>query len=131
MTFEQAKEKLQKYGQEHVFRYYDELSDAEKKDLIAQVEDTNFTVLDYLEHKDAISERGEFSPLKAMELAEIEDGRGEFYQEGVKALKEGKAAALLLAGGMGTRLGSDAPKGTYDIGLTKPVYIFERLIENL
>ncbi len=131
MTFEQAKEKLQKYGQEHVFRYYDELSDAEKKDLIAQVEDTDFTVLDYLEHKDAISERGEFSPLKAMELSEIEDGRGEFYQVGVKALKEGKAAALLLAGGMGTRLGSDAPKGTYDIGLTKPVYIFERLIENL
>jgi len=32
---------------------------------------------------------------------------------------------------MGTRLGSDAPKGTYDIGITKHVYIFERLIQNL
>jgi UDP-N-acetylglucosamine/UDP-N-acetylgalactosamine diphosphorylase len=32
---------------------------------------------------------------------------------------------------MGTRLGSDNPKGMYDIGLTKPVYIFQRIIENL
>ena len=38
---------------------------------------------------------------------------------------------VLLAGGMGTRLGSDAPKGMYDIGISKPVYIFQRLIENL
>ena len=47
------------------------------------------------------------------------------------AIKEGKTAALLLAGGMGTRLGSDNPKGMFDIGLTKPVYIFERIISNL
>ena len=36
-----------------------------------------------------------------------------------------------MAGGMGTRLGSDAPKGMYNIGITKDVYIFERLICNL
>ena len=36
-------------------------------------------------------------------------------------------AALLLAGGMGTRLGSDKPKGMYNIGETKDVYIFEDL----
>ena len=38
---------------------------------------------------------------------------------------------MLLAGGMGTRLGSDHPKGMYNIGITKDVYIFQRLIENL
>jgi len=32
---------------------------------------------------------------------------------------------------MGTRLGSDEPKGMYDIGITKPLYIFERIIGNL
>jgi UDP-N-acetylglucosamine/UDP-N-acetylgalactosamine diphosphorylase len=32
---------------------------------------------------------------------------------------------------MGTGLGSDNPKVMYDIGLTKPVYIFQRIIENL
>jgi 2-C-methyl-D-erythritol 4-phosphate cytidylyltransferase len=40
-------------------------------------------------------------------------------------------AAVLLAGGMGTRLGSDDPKGMYNIGETKDVYIFQRIVENL
>ncbi len=50
---------------------------------------------------------------------------------GLDAIRAGKVGAVLLAGGMGTRLGSDAPKGVYNIGLTKEVFIFQRLIENL
>jgi UDP-N-acetylglucosamine/UDP-N-acetylgalactosamine diphosphorylase len=49
----------------------------------------------------------------------------------VKAIQNGKVGAVLLAGGMGTRLGSDDPKGMYNIGLTKDVFIFQRLMENL
>ncbi|MCL2253961.1 MAG: UTP--glucose-1-phosphate uridylyltransferase, partial [Lachnospiraceae bacterium] len=50
---------------------------------------------------------------------------------GIQAIKQGKVGAVLLAGGMGTRLGSENPKGMYDIGLNKTVYIFQRLFENL
>ena len=48
-----------------------------------------------------------------------------------KAIRAGKVGAVLLAGGMGTRLGSDNPKGMYNVGITKTLYIFECLINNL
>lgn len=130
MTYEEARAKMSAIGQEHVFKYYDELSEEQKAALIKQVEDTDFAVLGRIDGG-ASDKRGVFSPLGAMQRSEIEAREQELHDAGVKAIKDGKTAALLLAGGMGTRLGSDAPKGMYDIGLTKPVYIFERIISNL
>lgn len=131
MNYNEAREKLEKYGQLHVLKYYDELNDTEKKDLLDQIEDTDFSILDNCKNLGMSANRGVFEPLAALQVPEIEKRSEEFRQIGVKTLKEGKVAAVLLAGGMGTRLGSDNPKGMYDIGITKPVYIFQRLIENL
>lgn len=131
MNYNEAREKLEKYGQLHVLKYYDELNDTEKKDLLDQIEDTDFSILDNCKKLGMSANRGVFEPLAALQVPEIEKRSEEFRQIGVKTLKEGKVAAVLLAGGMGTRLGSDNPKGMYDIGITKPVYIFQRLIENL
>ncbi|WP_022766465.1 UTP--glucose-1-phosphate uridylyltransferase [Butyrivibrio sp. XPD2006] len=131
MNLEEAKKKLETFGQEHVLKYYDELTDAEKQELLTQIDETDFAVLENCKNLGKSEGRGEFSPLAAMQVSEIEKRRDEFASAGIKALKEGKVAACLLAGGMGTRLGSDNPKGMYDIGLTKPVFIFQRIIENL
>lgn len=131
MNIEEAKEKLQKYGQEHVLKYYSELSDSEKQELLVQVEDTDFAVLANCKNLGHADKRGEFAPLAALQVSEIEKRKDEFTKLGVETIKAGKVAAVLLAGGMGTRLGSDNPKGMYDIGITKPVYIFQRIIENL
>ncbi|WP_026521742.1 UTP--glucose-1-phosphate uridylyltransferase [Butyrivibrio sp. VCB2001] len=131
MNLEEAKKKLETFGQEHVLKYYDELSDTEKKDLLTQIDETDFAVLENCKNLGKSEGRGQFSPLAAMQVSEIERRKDEFAAAGIKALKEGKVAACLLAGGMGTRLGSDNPKGMYDIGLTKPVFIFQRIIENL
>ncbi len=128
MNYNAAMEKLKKYGQEHVLKYYDELPDEQRNTLIEQIDRTDFTVIGQAAET---GKRGTIAPIKAMTIPEIDMGRERFERIGMEAVKAGKLGAVLLAGGMGTRLGSDAPKGMYDIGISKPVYIFQRLIENL
>lgn len=131
MTYEEAYRKLEKYGQLHVLKYYDELDEGQKAELLQQVEETDFSILQYMEHKNTAVEEKNISPIAAMELDEVTRRREEFNKIGLEAVRQGKVAAVLLAGGMGTRLGSDDPKCMYDIGLTHPVYIMERLVSNL
>ena len=131
MTLEQAEEKLVKYGQEHVLKYYGELSEEEKQALLDQIEATDMSILDACKHKEDLAKKGVITPLAALQLDEIEADRDSFTAVGLKAIRDGKLGAVLLAGGMGTRLGSDDPKGMYNIGLTKNIYIFECLVNNL
>ena len=131
MDYSEALLKLQKYGQEHILTYYDELSQEEKDALLVQIESTDFSVVVASKGQNRTADRGVITPLKAMQLSEIKQRKEEFTALGLEAIRAGKAGAVLLAGGMGTRLGSDDPKGMYNIGITKTVYIFQRLIENL
>lgn len=131
MTLGQAKEKLAKYGQEHVLKYYGELSSEEQQALLDQVEATDMSILAACRHKEDLARKGVITPLAAMQLEEIEAGRASFEATGIRAIKEGKIGAVLLAGGMGTRLGSEDPKGMYNIGLTRELYIFQCIINNL
>ncbi len=131
MTYNDALAKLKLYNQEHVLSYYEELSEEEKGMLLSQIEDTDFSMLASCKEEKKESGRGVISPLAAMQLSEITEKKDTYTAIGLEALKAGKVGAVLLAGGMGTRLGSDDPKGMYNIGLTKDVYIFQRLIENL
>lgn len=130
MTYTEALEKLRKYGQEHVLQYFSQLNEAETAELLEQIEATDFSVTEAVGKKEA-GNKGCITPLKAMELDEIEECRDKYYEKGMEAIRAGKVGAVLLAGGMGTRLGSDDPKGMYNIGLTKDMYIFERLFVNL
>ncbi len=131
MDFSQAKKKANEYGQEHILRYFDELTDTEKAELLKQIEETDFSVTALCDKKTEETGRGVITPLDAMELSEIEANRDMYWHRGIAAIKAGKIGAVLLAGGMGTRLGSDAPKGMYNVGLTRDLYVFECLINNL
>jgi len=131
MDYNKAMEKLEKFGQTHVLKYFEELNELEKTELLNQIDETDFSVLALSQNIHSEEKESEFKPLKAMQLEEIDKMRDFFYEKGIDAIKEGKIGAVLLAGGMGTRLGADGPKGVYNIGITKDVFIFERLIENL
>lgn len=131
MGYQEAYDKLEKYGQLHVLKYYDELSGYEKEELFKQIANTDLEVLGQCKNKEELNPRGVITPIDVMQLPKINEMRDEYTKIGLDAIKAGKVGAVLLAGGMGTRLGSDAPKGVYNIGLTKDVFIFQRLIENL
>ena len=131
MTFEAAKQKCEAYGQEHVLKYYDELSSVEREALLTQIDETDMSILQKCQNIEELVKKGDITPLAAMELSEIEANKDSFTATGMKAIQDGKVAAVLLAGGMGTRLGSDDPKGMYNIGETKDLYIFECLVNNL
>ncbi len=129
MRYEEAYAKCAEYGQEHVFRHYNELNEAEKQALLDQVEQLDLSVI--AEAAEGQQTRGVFTPLDVFKPAESPEETASFDRTGLQAIAEGKVAAVVLAGGMGTRLGSDNPKCMYDIGITKPVFIMQRLIENL
>lgn len=131
MNYSEALEKLKAYNQEHILKYYDELKDYEKEELLNQIKDTDFEVISKCHEENKINKKGTITPLSAMQIKEINSRRDEFYKVGMSAIKSGRVGAVLLAGGMGTRLGSDDPKGMYNIGITKDVFIFQRIIENL
>ena len=125
-----AQEIIKKYGQEQLLRFESELTDEQKNKLYSQIESLDFDLLKNIEEKPALN-KGVISPLKAMELIEINAYREELKNIGLDAIRNGKVGAVMLAGGMGTRLGSDDPKGMYNVGITKKLYIFQCLINNL
>ena len=130
MTKEEALLLLQKHNQEHVLKYYDSLKEEEQRTLLSQIQAVDWDMIGTAASEDTL-ERGEITPLGAVEIKEIEERKEEFVEEGLKAIREGKVGAILLAGGMGTRLGFDQPKGTFTIGETKDLSIFECLVNNL
>lgn len=133
MTFENAKCLLGKYNQEHLLDFYNELSSDEQSELLTQIEKFDFSILESLDDENKASDKkGKIEPLTtAVTIKDIDANSKEYYEIGIDALKANKVAAVLLAGGQGTRLGFDKPKGMFNIGVTKNLYIFECLINNL
>ena len=132
MTYEQAKALLTEKNQMQLLAYYNELDDAGKKNLLDAIANIDWSFEDALANPVDMSGKDRaISPIDGLRRADIEKREAEFEAAGIEAIKAGKVAAVLLAGGMGTRLGVDGPKGAYDIGITKPLYIFEQQMRNL
>lgn len=120
LTESTARERLEAHGQEQVLRFWDRLNEAERARLLAQVESIDFKLLSRLVAHWVTSEPPEerfgcIEPVPVIPQGGGQDA-GEAWQAGEEALKEGRVGLLLVAGGQGTRLGFDGPKGAYPIG---------------
>lgn len=130
MDYSAAKALLEKYNQSHLLEYYGELDGESRRRLLSGIADIDFAAFENLTfHRK--KEVGALSPADTVSLEEIEKNREEYYKTGLDAIKKGKVAAVLLAGGQGTRLGINAPKGTFNIGVNKWLSIFECQMRDL
>ncbi|KAF7871492.1 hypothetical protein EAF04_003599 [Stromatinia cepivora] len=139
---EQLKEKYTKAKQDQVFAFYDTLDIAEKAALYEQL--SNFdpeyinkitdAALNPPKAQDADQETG-LEPLPESATASILDSKAEdiekWYGMGLDLIAENKVAVVLMAGGQGTRLGSSAPKGCFDIGLPSGKSLFQIQAERI
>lgn len=128
MTKEQIEQRLQEQGQTQLLRFYEELSPTEQAQLLTEIADIDFSMINLHAPQESA---GAISPLQAMTLPEIESQKEGLREAGLQAIREGKVAAVLLAGGQGTRLGLEGPKGTLNVGLTKEFFLFQALVETL
>ncbi|MBO4878105.1 MAG: UDPGP type 1 family protein [Ruminococcus sp.] len=131
LDFNEAKSRLAEYGQEHLLRFYNELAPDEQASLLRQIEEIDFSVVEAVKSADSPAPRGTFAPIGAVTVGDIAANSDSYRKTGIEAIQAGKAAAVLLAGGQGTRLGFDKPKGMFNIGVSKDLFIFECLINNL
>lgn len=114
--------------QEHIAVHMETLSETDRLEMVKRINDLDFSVLSAGETNE---ERGAFAPLFATTLSEIQDQCSKFTDISLQSIRDGKVGAVLLAGGQGSRLGFEHPKGMFDIGVERELYIFECLINNL
>jgi UDP-N-acetylglucosamine/UDP-N-acetylgalactosamine diphosphorylase len=134
---EQLKELREKYeraGQGQVFAFYDNLSTAEKAAIFEQLSNFDPEYINELAEKALHPPKTEetestLEPLPANATSSVLDSKEEdlnkWYDSGLELIAENKVAVVLMAGGQGTRLGSSAPKGCYDIGLPSKKSLFQ------
>ncbi len=130
VTYDEALKKLTEQGQEHLLAFWAELDEGQRAGLLAQIEEIDFSdiermraALGHQQDDVAPAAAGEFDPAPVIKLPDT--GDPEVRELGVTALRAGKVGALLVAGGQGSRLGYDGPKGCYEIGPITNAPLFE------
>jgi UDP-N-acetylglucosamine/UDP-N-acetylgalactosamine diphosphorylase len=138
----QLKERYQAAGQGHLFTFFDQLSAEEQQKLIGQLEALNVERVNRIHQKATTcpspmlnNQAALLAPLPEECFDSIleasKDKHAEWQTIGLNQISQNKVAVILLAGGQGTRLGSSAPKGCYDISLPSNKSLFQIQAERI
>lgn len=122
----------EKFGQGHLFAHHDALPAAKQQKLLEQIGAVEFETVDRLV-KEFIKAPphglgGKLEPAKVVALPQTDAERAARQEArglGEEALRKGRVACFVVAGGQGTRLGLNGPKGAFEIGPVSKRTLFQ------
>lgn len=139
-TFENIKNLLKKHHQDHLLTFWAELNTAQKQNLLAQIEKLDFAKIDYwvanfVKKSTPAKIDADFTPAWSYSphpaKAEQKRKYDKAIELGKQLIRQSKVAGLVVAGGQGTRLGFDGPKGNFPISPVKNKTLFQIFAETI
>jgi UDP-N-acetylglucosamine/UDP-N-acetylgalactosamine diphosphorylase len=137
---ENLKNVLKKYGQTHLLAFWDRLDPARQENLLAQISRLDLAQLDhwrshYVLNPDLAQLPPNLAPAPSYAPQPTDPAQRRKYEQarqlGDKLISQGKVAAFVVAGGQGTRLGFDGPKGNFPISPVKNKTLFQIFAETI
>ena len=129
---------LEPFQQQHVLQFWDELTSDQRRQLAEQIEEVDLKQLaDLVAGEDTEQDFEALAAAASPPPAMKADGSGADWtveqarQRGEQALRDGELAVVVVAGGQGTRLGFDQPKGMFPIGPVSERTLFQFFADRL
>ncbi len=114
-------------GQGHIFQHWNTLSEEERKSLFEELKSVDFTLLTKLQSL-ATSGHTMHETFEPAPYISLQAGSDEYLNArtvGEEHIKKGKVAVFVVAGGQGSRLGYEGPKGCFSIGAVSGKSLFQ------
>jgi UDP-N-acetylglucosamine/UDP-N-acetylgalactosamine diphosphorylase len=133
-SFENIQKLLKEHNQSHLLAFWEQLNEDEKQNLLAQIHQLDFAKIDdWVENlvKKASSgpKRGVLTPAVSYRRDPANPEQKKATDYGKELIWKSKVAAFVVAGGQGTRLGFDGPKGNFPISPVKDKTFFQIFAE--
>ncbi|MDP2974309.1 MAG: UDPGP type 1 family protein, partial [Candidatus Diapherotrites archaeon] len=131
---------LKQHNQQQLLTFWDELDKSSREKLLCQIEELDFESLDekislYVKSSVPTELPTDIKPAPVYPaLPKTAEHKAKYIkakQLGVELLSKGKVAAFVVAGGQGTRLGFDGPKGDFAISPVKNKTLFQLFAETI
>ena len=133
---EDAIELLNSYNQTHIVNLLKKLDEVKKQELLEQIDKIDFgQIMELYDNtkKEIEIKENKIEAIGYLDKAKLtKEQKDEFDKLGEEIIKNGEYAVVTMAGGQGTRLGHNGPKGTFKLDVYgKGKYLFEILVDNL
>jgi len=139
-TYENIEKLLKKHGQSHLLAFWEELNNEQRASLLEQISCLDLEKIDkwvdkLVKNPDYIDINADLAPASSYDPEPVKPENQRKYAEAVKIgtelISQGKLAAFVVAGGQGTRLGFDGPKGDFPISPVKNKTLYQIFAESI